>query len=96
MLKTPPAEGGDSSAIAHTDEMSLESLQLIDGCILKGRLDPGFREMEEVSFEEGWVNPEIVHVWCQSGNVEGGHSQLSPDLQVPSSRVLVQGSVQLK
>ena len=93
MLKTASAVGGNSPAIPHTDEMSLEAVQLIKGCILQGRLDPGFREMEEISFEEGRVDPEVVHVGCQSGNVESGHSQFSLDLLVPISRVLVQGSV---
>ena len=74
VVKTSPAEGGDSSAITHTDKMSLEAVQLIKSCILQGRLDPGFRQMEEISFEEGRVYPEVVHVGCQSGDVEGGHS----------------------
>ena len=84
--------GGKASAISSAGKVCSEPLQLELSLTLLVWLKPGLAQVEDVSLEEGGVNPQVCHVWTQPGNVERCHPDLAMHKFVPVSRILIQGS----
>ena len=64
------AVGGKASAVSNADEVGSEPLQLELSLTLLVWLKPGLTKVDDVGLEEGWVDPQVCHVWTQPGNVE--------------------------
>ena len=88
----PFAVGGKSAAISNADKVGSVPLQLELSCTLLVWLKPSLTQVDDVSLEEGGVNPQVLHVRTQPGNVERCHPDLADLKPVPLSRILVDGS----
>ena len=84
--------GGKASPIADADKVSSEALELELSLTFLIGMHPGLAQVDDVSFEECGVDPQVCHVWTQPGNVERRHPDLANLKHVPVARVLVEGS----
>ena len=88
--KCPSSVGDKATPITNTDEVSCEAVHLELSLTLLVGMDPGLTEVDDVGLEEGGVDPQVLHVGTQPGNVEGRHPDLASHVLVPVSRVLVE------
>ena len=86
------AVGGKASTVSNADKVGSEPLQLELSLTLLVRLKPGLTQVDDVSLEEGGIDPQVCHVWTQPSNVERRHPDLDIHKLVPVSRILVKGS----
>ena len=87
-----PGEGGKASPITNVDEVSSEALKLELSLTFLVRMNPSLTQVDDVSLEEGGVDPQVCHVWTKPSNVECSHPDLAHHKLVPVSRILVEGS----
>ena len=87
-----PGESGKTSPITNVDKVSSEALELELSLTLLVGMNPSLTQVDDVCLEEGGVDPQVLHVWTQSGNVECCHPDLADHNLVPVSRVLIEGS----
>ena len=92
VYKIPFAVGGKASAVSNADEVGSVPFQLELGCTLLVWLKPGLTQVDDVGLEESGVDPKVLHMWTQPGNVECSHPDLASLKLVPVPRILVQGS----
>lgn len=90
VLELLPAVGHQATPIPHTDKAGCESIQLEEVSSLLVCGDPGLTEMNDVCLQDGGVNPQILHVWIQPGNVEGGYPDLGTGIILPLPWIIVQ------
>ena len=64
------AVGGKASTVSNADKVGSEPLQLELSLTLLVWLKPGLTQVDDVSLEEGGVDPQVLHVWAKPGNVE--------------------------
>ena len=62
--------GDKASPITNADKVSCEAIQMELSLTLLIGMDPGLTQMNDISLEEGGVDPQVLHVWTQPGNVE--------------------------
>ena len=55
--------GGKAAPITNTDKVSCEAVQLELSMTLLVGMDPGLTQMDDISFKESWVDPQVLHVW---------------------------------
>ena len=94
--EVPSGVGRKAASITNADKMSCEAIQMELSLTLLIRMNPGLTKMDDISLEEGGVDPQVLHVWAQPGNVDRCHPDLADHNLVPVSRVLVEGSVHSK
>ena len=91
VLEVSPAVGDNSPSISHADKVGLVALKLKLSSTFLLLTDPSLTEMKEVRLEQGWINPEVLHVGSKSRNVQGSHPHLAKRVLVPLVWVVVQG-----
>ena len=87
-----PGVGGKASPITNVDKVSSEALELKLSLTFLVGVNPSLTQVDDVSLEEGVVDPQVCHVWTQSSNVERCHPDLASHNLVPVSGVLIEGS----
>ena len=87
-----PGVSGKASSITNTDKVSSEALKLELSLTFLVGMNPSFTQVDDVCFQDGGVDPEVLHMWTQPSNVEGCHPDLADHKLVPVSRVLIEGS----
>ena len=83
---------GKASAISNADKVSNKALELELSLTFLVGMNPSLTQVDDVSLEEGLVDPQVCHVWTQSSNVERCHPDLASHNLVPVSGVLIEGS----
>ena len=87
-----PGVGGKASPITNANKVSSEALKLELSLIFLVGMNPSLTQVDDVSLEEGGVDPQVLHVWTKPGNVECSNPDLADHNLVPVSRVLIEGS----
>ena len=87
-----PGEGGKASAISNADKVSNKALELELSLTFLVGMNPSLTQVDDVSLEEGGVDPQVLHVWTKPGNVECSNPDLADHKLFPVSRILVEGS----
>ena len=91
VLEVSLAVGDKSASIPHANEVSCVALQLKASPSFLLWTDPSLAEVNDVSLVQGGVNPDVLHVWSKSSNVQGSYPHLAKMVLVPLPRVVVQG-----
>ena len=66
----PSGVGGKAAPITNADKVNCEAIQLELSLTLLVGMDPGLTQMDDVRLEESRVDPQVLHVWTQPGNVK--------------------------